>query len=182
MNKTREKLLTHVLEEKKKLETLKAPPEYVKTHLIVLNTMEDFITRAEHEHFDEKLSKKLISFYKKLEKLEEAEEKELFHHLISKTLDHELSKEELDKQMHLFGEVMETYHKVVTFVPEKQAHHSDDDHHHHKKKVKEKQKSLTRKIWEDVKGGVEVVDIGRSISKISSEVGLVELLPFALLL
>lgn len=182
MNKHREKLLSDLLKEKQKLESLSKKPDFVETHLIAINTMEDFILKAESQHVDEKLAKKMIRLYKKLDKLEEKQEKQLFHHMIKESLDHKLTKKELEEQMHLFGEIMDTYHQAVSYVPDKHPEHTDEMHHEHKKKVRKKQQSLTRRLWDDVKNGVEVVEIGRSLSNISREVGLVELLPFALLL
>jgi hypothetical protein len=182
MNKHREKLLADLLSEKQKLESLANKPEYVETHLIAINTIEDFILKAEESHVDEKLAKKLFSLYKKLDALEEKQEKELFHHMMKESLDHKLSKKELDEQMHVFGEIMSTYHKAVSYEPEKHPSHSDEKHKTHKKTVRKKQQNLTERLWEDVKGGVEVVELGQSLGKISREIGLVELLPFALLL
>ncbi len=149
MNKHREKLLSDLLVEKQKLESLKEKPEFVETQL---------------------------------DALEEKEEKQLFHHMIKETLDHKLTKKELDKQMHLFGEIMTTYHQAVSYVPDKHPSHNEKMHHEHKKKVRKKQQALTKRLWDDVKNGVEVVEIGKSLGNIGREVGLVELLPFALLL
>lgn len=183
MNKHREKILNHIKKEREKLQSLekkKSKPEFIKEQFLMINMMEDFIIRSEHEHIDEHLAEQLLKFYKQFERMEAKEEKMLFNKLLGKTIDHKVSKEEMKKRMASFDKAMKVYEDIVRYHPKNNHKLSDKEKKAHAPKVKKKQQAFTKKVLEEVEEGVSMVDMAKTIATLGTDMGMAELLPLAL--
>lgn len=183
MNKHREDILKHIKDERKKLKDLEKKrknPEFIKEQFLMIDMMEDFIVRSEHEKIDKHLVDQMFKFYKQFERLEAKEEKQFFNKLLGKTVDHKVSKDEMKKRMASFDKAMKTYEDIVRYHPKDNHELSDKEKKDHAPKVKKKQETFTKKVLEEVEEGVDMVDMAQTIATFGTEMGMAELLPLAL--
>jgi hypothetical protein len=180
MNKHRQKILDHIKDEREKLKKVKKKPEFLKEQLLMMNLMEDFINRSEHEKIDKHLCEQLIKYYEKFEKLEGKEEKQFFHTLLDKTIDHKESKTEIKKRMAAFDKAMKVYENIVRYHPNDNHELTEKEKKEHAPKVKKKQKKFAKQVLEEVEEGVTMVDMAKTVATLGTDMGLAELLPLAL--
>lgn len=183
MNKHREEILKHIRDERKKLKELEKKnkqPEFIKEQLLMMDMMEDFIVRSEHEKIDKHLVDQMFKFYKQFERLEAKEEKLLFNRLLGKTVDHKVSKEEMKKRLASFEKAMKVYEDIVRYHPKDNHKLSNEQKKEHAPKVKKKQESFAKKVLEEVEESVDMVDMAQTIATVGTDMGLADLLPLAL--